>query len=174
MEILIIGVLFVALMVFVSTKIKKSAARAFEREEIETADFRLSKPDNLMHPLREKSEYAFEAYSKDFGDGDARSIWRAHALLRTIPGSDSAAVRAEIREEADRVVADGKAGEDSGTYLLETLRTPEDEHLRHEFWKIVEDRKNDRIYQLRVSVLEAHLEQYAEKAREMIESFRLK
>ena len=42
MEIFIVGVAVVALMVYVSTKIKRSAAAAFEREEIEEEDFSLT------------------------------------------------------------------------------------------------------------------------------------
>lgn len=176
MEILIIGILFVALMVYVSTKIKRSAASAYEPEEIDTKDFGIIKPDNLMHPFRDKSEYAFEAYSKDFGDGDARSIWRAHALLKVLPATDFRTERANIKKSADKVLSDEveenpPAGQKIRT--LETLET-EDEHLRHNFWKIVEDTKAEKVYKLKVSVLEAHLEDYQEKAQEMIESFHVK
>lgn len=176
MEILIIGVLFVALMVYVSTRIKRSAAEAYEREEIETENFSIIKPDNLMHPFRDKSEYAFEAYSKDFGDGDARSIWRAHALLRVLTDTDFRTARANIKKNSDKVLSD-KVVENSPpgqkVRVLETLVT-EDEQLRHNFWKIVEDTNSKKVYELKVSLLEKHLDDYREKAREMIESFRIK
>src|SRR5215218_5042830 len=83
MEILILGVILVALMAYVSTRIKKSAARAFEREVIETGDFRLVKPEGFLSPVSENSEYAFEAYSKDFGEDDAAAEHRqARAVVR--------------------------------------------------------------------------------------------
>ena len=176
MEILIIGLLFVALMVYVSTKIKKNAAQAYEREEIESKEFGIIKSENLMHPLRDKSEYAFEAYSNDYGEGEARSIWRAHALLRILPNMDFRTARVNVKNSADKVLSD-KVEKDPPTgqkiRLLETSRT-EDEIERREFWKIVENTKTNKIYELKVSVLEKYLDEYAEKAEEMIGSFTVK
>ena len=53
MEILIIGGVLVVIMVIISTQIKKAAASAFEREVIETDDFRIVKPSGLMNPIRQ-------------------------------------------------------------------------------------------------------------------------
>ena len=176
MEIWIIGLIFVALMVFVSTRIKKSAARAYEREEIKTEKFNIIKPDDLVHPLRDKSEFAFEAYSNDYGEGEARSIWRASAQMRILSDTDFRTVRTNIKKSADKVVSE-EIEENAPTgqkiRLLETERI-EDEINRHEFWKIVEDTKSRKIYELKVSVLENYSEQYLEKVREMVESFTVK
>ena len=103
MEILILGILIVALMVFVSTKIKKNAAQAFEREIIETEEFSLIKPEGLLHPLRDNSEFAFEAYSKEFGDEDLRNFWRANAELLVHDGKSLKTVCAEIKNFADEI-----------------------------------------------------------------------
>src|SRR5687768_9390305 len=81
MEIFIIGGAIVALMVYVSTRIKKSAAAAYDREIIETEEFRIVKPKGFMHPLRENSEFAFEAFSEDYGDGELRNFWQSNAEL---------------------------------------------------------------------------------------------
>ncbi len=62
---------------------KKSAAHAFESEIIETENFRLVKPAGFIHPLREVSDYAFEAYSKEFGEKD-RTQYLASASLFTV------------------------------------------------------------------------------------------
>ena len=51
MEILIPGLILVGLMVWVSTRIKRNAAKAFEREEIETAEFSLTKPEGFLAPV---------------------------------------------------------------------------------------------------------------------------
>ncbi len=84
MEILIVGIALVALMVFVSTKIKKSAASAFEREVIDKKDFTIIKPEGLINPLNENSEFAFEAYSKEFGKNDAEEFNQMSAHLKII------------------------------------------------------------------------------------------
>ena len=93
MEILIVGVILVALMAYVSTKIKKSAAQAFEREEIETENFSIIKPAGFINPLNdENSAFAFEARSKDLGKEAARNLWRARATLRVVAGVDDSNV----------------------------------------------------------------------------------
>jgi len=81
MELLIPGLILVALMVWASTRIKRSAARAFEAEHIEGDGFSLDKPDGFLQKLDDKSEYAFEAYSKDFGRGLAENTRAATAVV---------------------------------------------------------------------------------------------
>ena len=70
MEILIIGLIVVALMVYASTKIKNEAKRAYEREDFSAEHFKITKPDGFIIPIKEDSEFAFEAYSKDFSEED--------------------------------------------------------------------------------------------------------
>ncbi len=70
MEILIIGVIVVALMVWASTRIKRSAAEAFEEEAIDTDDFSLVKPEGFLSPVENDEYLAFYAYSKEFGEED--------------------------------------------------------------------------------------------------------
>jgi hypothetical protein len=163
-------------MVYVSTKIKKNAAQAYEREEIESKEFGIIKPENLMHPLRDKSEYAFEAYSKDYGEGSGRSIWRAHALMRILPNTDFRTARVNIKNSADEVLSDEVEIDPPPAQKIRFLVTEktEDEQKRREFWKIVENTKTNKIYELKVSVLEKYLDEYAEKAEEMIGSFTVK
>jgi hypothetical protein len=92
MEILIVGVIFVALMVYVSTKIKKSAASAFEQELIEKEDFKLIKPEGFISPIDENSDFAFEAYTKEFGKNEADEFRQAQANLLVISDSSYEAV----------------------------------------------------------------------------------
>ena len=70
MEIFIIGAIIVAIMAYVSTKVKRAASEAYEQENVETADFRITKPDGFIIPVKEQSDYLFEAYSKEYGDDD--------------------------------------------------------------------------------------------------------
>ncbi len=70
MEILIIGGLVVALMVYLSTKIKNEAKRAYEKEVFETKEFKLTKPDDFIIPIKEVSEFALEAFSKELSENE--------------------------------------------------------------------------------------------------------
>ena len=67
MELLIPGLILVALMVWASTRIKKNAAAAFDAEVIETESFSIRKPEGFLHVLNDDSGLAFRSYSKDFG-----------------------------------------------------------------------------------------------------------
>lgn len=67
MELLIPGLILVALMVWASTRIKRNAAAAFDAERIETDEFSIEKPEGFLHVLHDDSGLAFRSYSKDFG-----------------------------------------------------------------------------------------------------------
>jgi hypothetical protein len=150
MEILIVGVILVALMAYVSTRIKRSAAEAFERERIETDDFTLVKPDGFLHPLNSDSvDYAFEAYSKEFGRSDETAKLRqARAVVKVYD------------------VFDGKIGS-----VVEEEAVTEKGAAIKKFRKVL---KNGKFYELEISVLKEHRDEYAGRVEEMLESFNLK
>src|SRR5205085_2158799 len=107
MEILIVGVILVALMVYASTRIKKSAARAFESETIDADEFYIEKPEGFINPLRDESaEYAFEAYSKDFGTGDAENVYQAQAFITVSSDKNFAQICGETRKNARKVLSE--------------------------------------------------------------------
>src|SRR5262245_480612 len=81
MELLIPGLILVALMVWASTKIKRQAAEAFEPEEIEIDGFAVSKPEGFLHVINSRTNDLFEAYTKDFGEGEEDGIRRATAHI---------------------------------------------------------------------------------------------
>jgi hypothetical protein len=74
MELLIPGLILVALMVYASTRIKRSAAAAYEAETIETDDFVIDKPEGFLHVLNGNPDFEFEAYSRDFDTIARRDI----------------------------------------------------------------------------------------------------
>lgn len=148
MEILILGIILVALMAYVSTRIKNSAAQAFEREIIETEDFRLVKPEGFLNPVNENSEYAFEAYSKDFGEEDAAEYRRAHAVVSV---QQNPAPDENLPSEIEKT--------EKGV----TLQT---------FHKILKG--DNKFYELEISLLKEYREQYFDKINEMLNSFSLK
>ena len=99
MELLIPGLILVALMVYASTKIKKNAAKAYEAESIETAEFSITKPHGFLHPLNGETEYAFEAYSKEFGQDHAEQFRQASAELLVFVDANFEEQRDEISRE---------------------------------------------------------------------------
>ena len=176
MEILIIGGVLVVIMVIVSTQIKKSAARAFEPEVVETADFRIVKPFGFMHPLRDDSEYEFEAYSKDFGERNESNIWRAQVCL-TASAERNFAVICELARKQNDVILSEKtlenAPDDEKICLIESEKT-DNEIEFYEFRKIVESRKQSKTYDLQILVLKSFRAEYSDRIDELTNSFRLK
>ena len=176
MEIFIVGVAVVALMVYVSTKIKRSAAAAFEREEIEEEDFSLIKPEGYIHPFNENSPFKFEAYTKDFGDEEAKSFRRSRATLRVVSDSDFETVCRNAKKSADRI-ASKKFVEDTPAdqkiFLLENEKSESGVKFFTR-WKIVESRERRKVYEFQVSVLSEYQQKFADAAGEMIRTFSVK
>ncbi len=173
MEILIVGVLLVAFMVFVSTKIKKSAASAFERETIEKEDFRLVKPEGFINPINENSRFAFEAYTKEFGKNDAGELRQAQANLVVVSDSSFEAVIENIRKTGGKVFSIKlleNTPEEQKICLIESEKIEKDVIVKV-FHKIIESNQNQKIYELKVSVLDAYLEEYKTGINDMLESF---
>jgi hypothetical protein len=81
MELLIPGFILVAVMVWLSTKIKRTASEAFDAEHIEGAGFAIDKPDGFLNRNYDSREYLFDAYSKDFGTEKASNVRAATAVV---------------------------------------------------------------------------------------------
>jgi len=81
MEILIPGLILVALMVYASTRIKKTAALAYEPETVETDDFVIHKPAGFLTVIGGDPQYLFESYSKEFGGEAAPDFRKATAYI---------------------------------------------------------------------------------------------
>lgn len=176
MEIFIVGVMVVALMVYVSTRIKKSAAQAYEPETIDAEDYTIIKPAGFINPVNDDSPFAFEAYTKDFGADEAKDFRQARARLRRISDSSFDAVCKNVKQSAGKILSKNfseNAAEGQRVFLLETEGVEKDVPVFSQ-WKIVESRKRRRIYELQISVLEEYKKNYADEAAEMIESFSVK
>jgi hypothetical protein len=106
MELLIPGLILVALMAYASTRIKRSAARAYEAETIETEDFVIQKPDGFLNVVGGDPQYVFEAYSKDFGGDGAENIRlaTAYAVVKNDASINDAAN--EILRSGDEITDD--------------------------------------------------------------------
>ena len=162
-EILIIGLIIVALMVYTSTKIKKSAARAFEEERIETSSFSIIKPEGFIHPLNHENGAAFEAYSKEFGKNENENTRRAWIKVQ-VTDDDLGLVKKAIKAAATSVAEDPEAD------VMEIERT-EGGVAVNAFYKF--ERAGDRLYELQAVVLREHKDDYLRKIQRAFESFKL-
>ncbi len=169
MEILIIGSIIVALMVYTSTRIKRSAAQAFEEETVETDDFFLVKPEGFLNPIRAESEYAFEAYSKDYGEDDAEKLRQAHIILEVSGSQKLAEVGETAKESFDKLTSEEKIGKKTLLLKGEKAEKSVETEIYH---KIIE--AEEKVYDLQVTVLSELREVYEERVNKLIESFRVK
>lgn len=174
MEIFIVGLAVVALMVYVSTKIKKSAAAAYDAETVETEAFRIYKPEGFIHPLNDDSGFAFVANSKEWGKNEASKFRQARAVVRVASGSDFKTVCENAKKSAGKIkakrfVENAPAGQKIFTLEGENL---ESEVKILTFWKIIESER--KIYELKAAMIEAYAEDFADKIDEMRESFTVK
>ena len=174
MEILIIGGILVALMAYVSTRIKKSAAIAFEREMIETEEFLIIKPENFISPVIEDSEFAFTALSKDFGTDAAENTRQAQASLRVYENADFDEICRIAEQSAGKIISEETtASADEKIRFLRGEKT-EDEIESEIFYKIVASKLGNKIYELKISVLNEFRENYAAAVSEFLNGFKEK
>ena len=174
MEILIIGGALVALMVYVSTRIKKSAASAFERETIETDEFSIIKPENFINPTDDNSEFAFTAHSKDFGTGEAEEFRQAQTNLRVYTDAGFDEVCRNARQSAGKIISNETTESGNEKICFLNGEKTENEIETEVFYKIVESGKQNKIYELKISVLNEFREDYSAAVNEMLQSFTIK
>ena len=156
MEIWIIGGLFVLLMFVVSTKIKKAAAAAYEREEVVRPTYSIVKPQGIIIPAAEISDTGFEGVSKDFGDNETTeslrkltvSLKQIESLNTDLPHSQSTAAPSMSEEVIDHV---------NTKIVTMTLSVV-----------------SGLSWQLRIVVPELHWDEMSPKVSELTGSFRIK
>ena len=174
MEIFIVGLGVVALMVYVSTKIKKNAAAAYQPELIETEAFKIYKPDGFIHPLNDDSGYTFVANSKEWGKNEASKFRQAKAVVRAISNSDFKIVCENAKKSAGKIKAKQfvkSAPVGQKIFLLEGETTEAGVKIVT-FWEIIESRQ--KIYELKIAVLETYADDFAERINAMTASFNVK
>ncbi len=167
MELLIPGLILVALMVWASTKIKKTAADAFEAEFIETEKYSLQKPEGFLHVIGDES-HEFMAYSRDFGKGDKIGTRQSTIEIDIIGNSDVARVEDAIRQAATTATVTLQT---SASRELNVNETANEIDVRA-FYKIVA--ADSDVYRLRFAVLPEYEDEYAGKIDPTLQSFTLK
>ena len=163
MELLIPGLILVALMVYASTKIKKAAAAAFEPESIETDEFAITKPEGMINPIRDESPYLFEAYSKDYGDEEHRNERRLSAYVQ-VSNSTAREAADEIRRSMTSITNEYSLGDST---VIEGT-----ENGFAAAYKISESK--GRAYVLKVLAVEKYTEENAARMSELVYSFRVR
>lgn len=169
--IVIFGLILVALMVYTSTRIKRSAAAAFEPETIETDDFVIQKPDGFLNVIGGDPQYAFEAYSKGFG-GQDEDIRLSTAKLTVRPGVSVKEAVSELRDGGDEFVSDiGEVIGERHYCVVESKRIEKETEFRV-FHKIAE--KDGNVYDLEITAFAEATDDFFHKAEAMLASFELK
>lgn len=171
MEIVIFGIILVGLMVYASTRIKRSAAQAFESETIDNKDFTIEKPAGFLSVLNGDPALSFEAYSREIGTGDASKMRAARAELRVYPDRlldhSAAAVRnsTNIANELAEMI-------DGRKYLVIEGRSEANRIALRESFKLAE--KDGNVFEFKISVLESADQEIFAAADSMLASFTLK
>ncbi len=172
MEILIPGLILVALMVYASTKIKKNAARAYEPEIIEIDAFTVLKPEGFINPLDDSQEYAFLAFSKEYGIEAAENLRQVEARISVFPEYSFDAICERAKQSVIAIISE-KTDQIHGSKTCEiTAESGRKGVPTNEYLKIAAGW--EKIYQLQISVLSEHKDDYLRRIEEMMESFELK
>lgn len=171
MEILVPGLILVGLMIWASTRIKRNAAKAFEREEIETAEFSLIKPEGFLALVDPPEGWAFSAYSKEFGSEPAERVRKATIQLRRFPGAhfDEIAERAKI--DSSKVLTEHTGIIDGRKCANIVTERVEQGIPLESYYKIIAG--PDDVYELVVGVLPEYKAEFQPKIDEVLAGFQL-
>ena len=170
MEILIVGVILVALMAWASTRIKRNAAAAFEAETIETGEFTLKKPDGWLSVVDPREPYIFEGYTKDLGSKPNENIRLGTAAIEVSNAAIDDVVTetiagAEITDDIREVINERH-------YRIVELTRTEDDIDRIEWLKFAE--ANGSVYTFRIKALAEATVEFRRDVGSMLDSFELK
>jgi len=168
MELLIPGLILVALMVWASTRIKRSAAGAFKAEHVEGDGFALDKPDGFLNKHFDNSEYLFDAYSKDYGTGLAENVRAATAIVFSSDESinEAASLEQSRLEKSDRSERFELAGNHC---IIVTGQLVRDGHLFNVSEKLLEC--GGRTIVLKIEALSEAGEELSRKVEQLLLSF---
>jgi glycerol-3-phosphate dehydrogenase len=168
MELLIPGLILVALMVWASTKIKKTAAAAYEQETVSTAEFTIVKPDGFIIPVSDESPYLFEARTKEYETLRKESIPQVSAVVTKHVGETFESVCEGIKVAAARVTSEDVHREGSRVCVIEAEEAENGVTYATRF-KILES--TGEILVLRLRAVGEQSDDTSRKIDEMVRSF---
>jgi len=172
MEILILGVILVAIMVWASTRIKRNAAAAFEAETVETDDFVINKPEGFLHVLNDDSGMLFRSYSKEFGKVGRQDVRQATIVIERHRGTsidkviDSIRAGAESFEPGPAHMVDGRKARSARSVVV---RDGGEYDAAHELFARGAD-----VIEARGEVLAEHKDAYLGRIEAAMETLKIK
>lgn len=172
MELLIPGLILVAIMAWASTRIKRNASAAFDAEQVETDAFVIEKPEGFLHVLNDNSGLLFRAYSKDFGKVGRSDLRQATIEIERHGGTDIDAVVSKIKKASESFDTENTykdAGEKAATARSVSVLNGAEYEAVH---KLV-SRGGD-VIEARGVMLSEHKDAYLRNIEEMLELLRVK
>jgi hypothetical protein len=172
MELLIPGLVLVAIMVWASTRIKRNAAAAFDAERVETGDFVLEKPEGFLHVLNDNTGLLFRAYSKEFGTVGQSDLRQATIEVERHRGTEIDALRTAISEASESFEAETSymdAGEKAAIARSVSVRDGAEYSNVHKFITRGKD-----VIEARGQVLSEFKDAFLPKIESMLETLRVK
>ena len=168
MELLIPGLVLVAVMVWASTKIKKSAAEAYAEETVTSDRFTITKPEDLIIPMNADSPFLFEARTKEHETIRGDSVPASVVSIGERKGESFDAVCDQIRSAAAKIVDEDHHREGARVCLI-TAEEPEGETTYSVSYKVVEAANS--VLVLRARTLPEQSEDLLRKIDSMVRSF---
>jgi len=169
MELLIPGLILVALMVYLSTRIKRNAAAAYAPEIVETDEFRIEKADGFILPAEENERLPFAAYSREFGKDEADRLRVAMVELSQHRQTTIDDVRPRIASEVLNVSDERRLAD--GTVVLEGTASKQGADYETEV-RLIE--RNSSVFELSAFALPEAADDHRRAVAAMLASFELK
>ena len=172
MEFVIPGLILVALMAWASTRIKRSAAAAFDAETIETDEFRIHKPEGFLHVLNDNSGLAFRAYSKDFGSVGRKDVRQATIEIEVHRDTSIDNVRKEIKAASEAIasIEPYVDGGEKATFVRSTGIVDGREYSVMQ--KLVT--RGTKVFDVRAKILSGHEDDQSDKIETMLDTVQIK
>lgn len=172
MELLVPGLILVALMVWASTRIKKNAAAAFDAETVDNEFFVIRKPEGFLHVLNDPSGLAFRSYSKEFGKVGDRDVRKATIEIERNVGTTVDEMKEGIETSAESI-SSFEAYLDGGEKAAWLITTEVLDGGEYEISRKLITRGAD-VWAARGAVLTDHREELAEVIETALDSVRIK
>lgn len=171
MELLIPGLILVALMVYASTRIKRSAAQAFEPETIDTDDFFFEKPEGFLTVLNGDPKLMYEGYSREFGGEGAEDTRQGRVEVRKIENETIKSAVAKIGEIAKIMSKTTEVIDERKYQLVEAERVDKGIGMV-ELYKLTESGRD--VIELKITAMQETNEDVARKISGIASSYYVK
>jgi hypothetical protein len=171
MELVIPGLILVALMVYVSTRIKKATVKAFERESIETEDLSLIKPEGFLHLINSDPKFVFQAYSKEFGTEGASERRQATIDIRKVADKTLDQIYEDLKHKGKIVDDKSFQLDEMSSRSIEIEQDPGGADIVDHYLLV---QAPTAVFEMRTVVLKEYNDDYLRKIAELEKSLTIK